>query len=100
MRARLRTSSNYQRVSVKSPRSLEQRFLDRAGNNSNRRIGPNASLQIGNTLARFLDFVKLNLFLELQLHRKVGIGGLDGMNNLEVTARFRRCLMGIAEHSF
>jgi hypothetical protein len=99
MTARLRTSSDHQRVSVKSPSSFKQRLFDGANNEPNRRAGPNSSLQLGNALAHVLRFARLSLFLD-QLDGQIGFGGLDGVNNVEVAVRFRGSLMGIAEHSF
>ena len=100
MNARLRTSSDDQCVRVKLPSRLKQSLLDGADNDPNRRLRSNSSLQIGNALTRPLPFLRLNLFLEVQLNGYIGIGDLDGMNDVEIRVRFLRHLMSIAKHSF
>jgi hypothetical protein len=70
--ARQRTSSDDQRVSVELPSSLKQRLLDGTDNNPNRRLGLDSSLQIGNALTRLLPFLRLNLFVEVQLNGQIG----------------------------
>jgi hypothetical protein len=96
----MRTSSDHQQISIESARSFKQSVLDGADDDLYGRSGPNFSLQIGNALTRFLPFFRLNFFLKVQTNGQTGIGGLNGMNNVEVTARFRRCLMSKTENSF
>src|SRR5580692_61680 len=100
MSSRLRTSSDHQHVSVKLPGSFQQCLLDAADSNSNGRMCSHSSLQLGNALTRLLTFLRLNLLLGFQSNGQIRTGGLDGVNNVEVTARFHGCQMGIAEHSF
>ena len=96
----MRTSSDNQQIGIESPGSFKQRILDGADNDTHRRLGPNSSLQIGNALTGFLPFFRLNFFLKIQANGQTGVGSLDSMNNVEVTAGFRRCLMGETEKSF
>jgi hypothetical protein len=96
----MRSSSDNQQIGIESPGSFKQSILDGAGNDPHRRLGPNSSLQIGNAVTGFLSFFRLNFFLKVQSNGQTGVRTLDSMNNVEVTAGFRRCLMGVTEKSF
>src|SRR5580698_1016413 len=100
MSARLRTSSDHQHVSVKWPSSFKQCLLDRADSDSNGRMSSHSSLQLDNALTRLLALLRLNLLLVFRSNGRIRIGGLDGVNNVEVAAHFHGCQMSIAEHSF
>jgi hypothetical protein len=86
--ARLRTSADYQRIGVKSSSSLKEGFLDGAGNNSNRRLGPNSALQVGDALGGALPFLRLNFFPQVQLNGQIGktvrcaTSGISPLNTL------------------
>lgn len=71
---RPRTSADYQHLGVKSSSSLKEGFLDGADDDSNRSLGPNSALQIGDALGGALPFLRLNLFLQVQLNGQIAIG--------------------------
>ena len=96
--ARVRSSAGYQHVGVKTSNSLKEGFPNGAGNNSNRRLGPNCALQVGDALNGALPFLRLNLFFQAQLNGRIAIGSLDGMNEVEIAGHANRHLMGKAQH--
>jgi hypothetical protein len=96
----LKTSPDHQHVSVELLSSFKQCFLDGTHSDSNGRMSSHSSLQLGNALTCLLAFLRLNLLLVFQSNGQIWIGGLDGMNNVEVTARFQGRQVSVAEYSF
>jgi len=70
----MRTPSNHENISGRLPDRIEQCLFDRAELKAHRCMRANCTLEFGNLLSRFAQFIKFPLLFGAQLAR------LDHMN--------------------
>jgi hypothetical protein len=93
-------SADNERVGIGAASGLEQRLFDGTDGHTNRKIGADRALEIGDASAGLLPCGRVEGAFEIQLAPQVRIAGLDGVKNGELAANFGGDVHGETEDSF